>query len=56
MPLDQIVENINGGFGGLMTSIGLVIVFGSIIGTILEKAGAALRMTEVVLRIVGPKP
>lgn len=55
MPLDQIVENINGGFGGLMTSIGLVIVFGTIIGTILEKAGAALRMAEVVLRIVGPK-
>ncbi|AMM93175.1 hypothetical protein UP17_12175 [Peribacillus simplex] len=39
MPLDQIVENINGGFGGLMTSIGLLIVFGSIIGTILEKVG-----------------
>lgn len=55
MPLEQIVENINGGFGGLMTSIGLVIVFGTIIGTILEKAGAALRMAEVVLRIVGPK-
>ncbi|MGE7185506.1 GntP family permease [Peribacillus sp. NPDC006672] len=55
MPLNQIVENINGGFGGLMTSIGLVIVFGTIIGTILEKAGAALRMAEVVLRIVGPK-
>lgn len=55
MPLDKIVENINGGFGGLMTSIGLVIVFGTIIGTILEKAGAALRMAEVVLRVVGPK-
>ncbi|WP_440706051.1 GntP family permease [Heyndrickxia oleronia] len=55
MPLTKIVENINGGFGGLMTSIGLVIVFGTIIGTILEKSGAALRMAEVILRIVGPK-
>ncbi|MBS4175503.1 GntP family permease, partial [Bacillus sp. FJAT-49736] len=55
MPLTKIVENINGGFGGLMTSIGLVIVFGTIIGTILEKSGAALRMAEVVLRVVGPK-
>ncbi|WP_375088942.1 hypothetical protein ACDZ29_24010 [Peribacillus sp. RS7] len=33
MPLNQIVEKINGGFGRLMTSIGLVIVFGTIIGT-----------------------
>ncbi|USK86731.1 GntP family permease [Peribacillus asahii] len=55
MPLAKIVENINSGFGGLMGGIGLVIVFGTIIGTILEKAGAALRMAEVVLRIVGPK-
>ena len=53
--MDQIVEYSNGSFGGLMTSIGLVIVFGTIIGTILEKDGAALRMAEVVLRIVGPK-
>lgn len=55
MPLAKIVENINTGFGGLMGGIGLVIVFGTIIGTILEKSGAALRMAEVVLRIVGPK-
>lgn len=55
MPLAKIVENVNAGFGGLMGGIGLVIVFGTIIGTILEKSGAALRMAEVVLRIVGPK-
>lgn len=55
MPLPKIVENVNTGFGGLMGGIGLVIVFGTIIGTILEKSGAALRMAEVVLRIVGPK-
>ena len=55
MPLNQIVENINGGFGSIMGGIGLVIVFGTIIGTILEKAGAAYRMAEVVKRLVGPK-
>ncbi|WP_286230098.1 GntP family permease [Neobacillus mesonae] len=55
MPLAKIVENVNTGFGGLMGGIGLVIVFGTIIGVILEKSGAALRMAEVVLRIVGPK-
>ncbi|TSB45785.1 GntP family permease [Alkalicoccobacillus porphyridii] len=55
MPFSELIQSINDGFGGLMTSIGLVIVFGTIIGVILEKAGAAYRMAEVVLRIVGPK-
>ncbi|RBW68202.1 GntP family permease [Bacillus taeanensis] len=55
MPLDKVVENVNNGFGGLMGYIGIVIVAGTIIGTILEKSGAALRMAEVVLRVVGPK-
>jgi gluconate:H+ symporter, GntP family len=55
MPLSDVVTSVNTGFGGLMTSIGIVIVAGTIIGTILEKSGAAYRMAEVVLRIVGPK-
>ncbi|MGI8315929.1 GntP family permease [Halobacillus mangrovi] len=55
MPLADVVEAVNSGFGGLMGGIGLVIVFGTIIGVILEKSGAALRMAEVVLRIVGEK-
>src|SRR5699024_1576024 len=46
LPLSEVVESVNGGFGGLMGSIGLVIVFGTIIGVILEKSGAALRMAE----------
>jgi GntP family gluconate:H+ symporter len=55
LPLTTIVEAVNGGFGGLMGYIGIVIVAGTIIGTVLEKSGAALRMAEVVLRIVGEK-
>lgn len=55
MPLLTVVESVNTGFGGLMTNIGLVIVAGTIIGVILEKSGAAYRMAEVVLRIVGSK-
>lgn len=55
LPLPTVIEAVNNGFGGLMGSIGLVIVFGTIIGVILEKSGAALRMAEVVLRIVGEK-
>jgi len=55
MPLLDVVTNINTGFGSLMTSIGVVIVAGTMIGVILERSGAAYRMAEVVLRIVGPK-
>lgn len=55
LPLVDVVRFVNEGFGGLMTSIGLVIVAGTIIGVILEKSGAAYRMAEVVLRIIGEK-
>ncbi|MGG0655211.1 GntP family permease [Rummeliibacillus pycnus] len=55
MPLLDVVKNINEGFGGLMTNIGIVIIAGTIIGVILEKSGAAYRMAEVVLRILGEK-
>jgi GntP family gluconate:H+ symporter len=55
IPLQGVVEAVNNGFGGLMGYIGIVIVAGTIIGTILERSGAALRMAEVVLRLVGEK-
>ncbi|MCM3709488.1 GntP family permease [Sporosarcina luteola] len=55
MPLLTVVDNVNEGFGGLMKGIGLVIVAGTIIGVILEKSGAAYRMAEVVLRLIGEK-
>lgn len=55
MPILEVVENVNEGFGGIMKSIGIVIVAGTIIGVILEKSGAAFRMAEVVLRVIGEK-
>ncbi|MDQ0160979.1 GntP family gluconate:H+ symporter [Bacillus alveayuensis] len=55
LPLTDVVDAVNNGFGGLMGYIGLVIVAGTIIGTILERSGAALKMAEVVLRVVGEK-
>ncbi|MCG7343669.1 GntP family permease [Sporosarcina sp. ACRSL] len=55
MPLLTVVKHVNEGFGGLMQGIGLVIVAGTIIGIILEKSGAAYRMAEVVLRLIGEK-
>ena len=55
MPLTDLVTTVNTGFGNMMRHIGLVIVVGTIIGVFLEKSGAALRMAETVLRVVGEK-
>ena len=55
MPLPEIIASINNGFGGLMGYIGLVVVFGSIIGIILERSGAALKIADLILRVVGKK-
>lgn len=43
------------GFAGTFTSIGIVIIFGTIIGSLLEKTGAALKLADMVVKIVGPK-
>ena len=55
MPALEVVRGIKNGFGGTLTNIGIVIVAGTIMGTILEKTGAALAMTETILGLVGKK-
>jgi GntP family gluconate:H+ symporter len=49
----EVIKLVKGGFGGTLTNIGIVIVAGTIMGTILEETGAALAMTEAILRLVG---
>ncbi|GAB1482705.1 hypothetical protein MASR2M78_15210 [Treponema sp.] len=53
MPALTVLKSIKDGFGGTLSSIGIVIVAGTIIGVILEKTGAALSMTRLILKIVG---
>lgn len=55
LPPLEVVKKVKEGFGGTLTNIGIVIVAGTIMGTILEKTGAALSMTQVILRLVGKK-
>ena len=55
VPAADVVEAIGTGFGGILGSIGLVIVFGTIIGVILEKSGAALTMAETIIRALGQR-
>jgi len=46
---------IGAGFSGTFTSIGIVIILGALIGTILEKTGAALKLADMVVNLVGKK-
>lgn len=55
MPLKQVVDSVNAGFGGTIGYIGIVILAGSIIGTFLEKSGGAYRLAESMLKITGKK-
>ena len=53
--LSVAISTVTGGFGGTMTSIGIVIGFGCIMGIFLEKSGAAKRMAITILKLVGVK-
>ncbi len=55
MPLMDIDKTIARGFGDILAYIGIVILLGTIIGTLLEKSGAAVTMADTVLRVVGTK-
>ncbi len=55
LPSSSIAKTITSGFGGILGYIGLVIVLGTIIGTILEKSGAAITMADVVIKVLGKR-
>ena len=55
IPLRQIPGVIGSGFSATFTSIGIVIVLGAFIGAVLEKTGAALKLADMVIRLVGEK-
>lgn len=55
LPLRQIPGVIGQGFSGTFTSIGIVIVLGAFIGAVLEKTGAALKLADMVIRLIGKK-
>lgn len=55
LPIDKIASTIATGFGNIMAYIGIVIVLGTIIGVILEKSNAAIKLAEIVLKVVGKR-
>ena len=53
IPTEDVISTVKSGFGNILASIGIVILAGTIIGTILEKTGAALTMANSILKVVG---
>lgn len=55
IPLTQIADVIGAGFSGTFSSIGIVIILGAFIGSVLEVTGAALKLADMVIKLVGKK-
>ncbi|MBS3946171.1 MAG: GntP family permease, partial [Melioribacter sp.] len=55
LPPEKVIQVLKEGFGNTLASIGLIIVFGTTLGLVLEKTGAAYSMAEYILRKVGNK-
>ncbi len=55
MSPELIIKSISEGFGGVMGSVGLLILLGVILGTFLEKTGGAMVIAEKTLKWVGEK-
>ncbi|MDI1322229.1 MAG: GntP family permease [Algoriphagus sp.] len=55
MSPDLIIKSISEGFGGVMGSVGLLILLGVILGIFLEKTGGAMVIAEKTLKWVGEK-
>jgi len=53
LPLKDIAKTANEGFGQMMTHIGLVVIMGTLIGTVLEKTGATLRIADAIISLFG---
>ena len=54
-PVKGIADVIGEGFSGIFTSIGIVIILGTLIGLILERTGGAFRIADALVRIVGKR-
>ena len=55
MPLADLSTALAGGFGGTLTSLGLVVAFGCILSYYLEKSGAIQELAKWMVRTLGTK-
>jgi GntP family gluconate:H+ symporter len=50
---DEVIMTIKTGFGNTLASIGLIILFGTAIGVLLDKTGATFSMAKYIMRLTG---
>lgn len=55
IPLGEVANVIGAGFSGTFSSIGIVIILGTLIGSIMEQTGAAFKLADLVVKLVGKK-
>ena len=55
VPFADIPDVIGKGFGGVFSGIALVIIFGTLIGSVLEHTGGAVALARAVERVVGKR-
>ena len=55
VPFKEIPDVIAKGFGGVFSGIALVIIFGTLIGRVLERTGGAVALARAVERVVGKR-
>ena len=53
IPIGDIANAANEGFGNMMKKIGLVVILGTLIGAVLEKSGSILRIANFILQLFG---
>lgn len=55
LPVAEIIPTITTAFGNTMGNIGLVILFGTMIGVILERSGGAIAMADALIKVLGTR-
>ncbi len=55
LPVEEIIPTITTSFGNTMGNIGLVILFGTMIGVILERSGGAIAMADSLIKVLGTR-
>lgn len=55
IPLAEVAGTVTTAFGTTMGNIGLVILFGTMIGIILERSGAAISMADALIKVLGTR-
>lgn len=55
IPLPQMTTLIGSGFSKIFAGIGLVIIFGTLMGNILEQSGAALKIADCIIKLLGKR-